>query len=143
MKANYSKFYALLEQLTYPGDKNQLKKQLVLRFTNKRSISLHDMTSYEYEQMCTAIQKEVKREPDNIQQLRKFRSAVLIRLQKLGIDTTNWECVDKFCMDKRIAGKRFCKISLEGLKALIPKLEGIKQKDGNSLENNLPKHLLN
>lgn len=60
--------------------------------------------------------------------LRRKRSSVLHQMQLLGIDTADWNRVDNFCMDSRIAGKRFCLLDADELDALYRKLLAIKRK---------------
>ena len=63
-------------------------------------------------------------------QLRRRRSEVLKLMQQLGIDTTDWNRVDRFCIDTRIAGKAFRHISIDELEALAVKLRTIGRKGG-------------
>ena len=63
-------------------------------------------------------------------QLRRRRSEVLKLMQQLGIDTTDWNRVDRFCSDTRIAGKAFRHISIDELEALAVKLRTIARKGG-------------
>jgi len=53
------------------------------------------------------------------------RSKVLSVLTKYGIDTSDWDMVDAFLLQPRIAGKRFCKMSFDELKAVIPRIKTI------------------
>jgi hypothetical protein len=62
-------------------------------------------------------------------ELKKLRSAILHRLQKHGIDTTNWDVVNRFMQNTRIAGKRLYTMSIAEMKAFIPKMESILKKD--------------
>lgn len=127
---SYSRFYALLKQM--PGDRDEIKRTLVERFTGGRTASLREMSAEEYDAMCRAIDAELTHhepEGDKVKaEMKRYRSSVLLRLQKMGIDTTDWEAVDAFCSQPRIAGKRFCKLSVEELQSLIPKLEAIRRK---------------
>ena len=63
-------------------------------------------------------------------ELKRKRSAVLKRLQQIGIDTTSWKDVNHFLCDKHIAGKNLYEMTSEELTSLIPKLEAIKKKNG-------------
>lgn len=63
--------------------------------------------------------------------LRRKRSSVLHRMQLLGIDTADWDRVDNFCKDPRIAGKRFCQLDCDELDALFRKLLAIGRKRDN------------
>ncbi|MCC8095691.1 MAG: hypothetical protein LIP05_10215 [Tannerellaceae bacterium] len=126
---NYARFYALLAKM--PGDKEELKEQFVRSFTNNRTKSLKDMSKAEYDAMCDSMDPNKGNYPTHAQHtsdLKRFRSGVLKRMQKMGIDTTDWAKVDNFCLQKRISGKRFAHLTLEDLQDLIIKLEMISAK---------------
>ena len=63
-------------------------------------------------------------------ELKHRRSIVLKLMQQLDIDTTDWGRVDAFCLEPRIAGKLFCKLSIEELEQLATKLRIIQRKGG-------------
>ena len=65
--------------------------------------------------------------------LKSKRSAVLHQMQLSGVDTADWKKVDAYCLDKRIAGKRFARLDREELEALLKKIRAIrrKQKEGD------------
>ncbi|WP_418989273.1 hypothetical protein [Alistipes sp.] len=127
---NFSRFYALAKNI--PGDREELKENLVRAFTNGRTISLREMTPDEYNRMCDSLQgsqsASTLSQKDFTAAIKKKRSAVLVRMQKLGVDTSDWAAVDKFCLDPRIAGKEFRTISLDELDRLVKKLEAISAK---------------
>lgn len=126
---NYAQFYALLNKL--PGATDGLKEELVLQYTGGRTESLRAMTDKEYRAMCASM-REAQNGMDEsafTAELKRRRSAVLKRLQRMGVDTTSWANVDNFCLAPRIAGKRFAKLNMDELAALIPKLESILRKD--------------
>lgn len=128
-KRNFSRFYAIARAQGI--DLAEAKEALVLQFTDGRSSSLRDMTDAEYDEMCDAMQYGHHREQESqavIDRRRKARSAVLNRMQRLGVDTTDFNKVDAFCKNPRIAGKTFREISIEELEALVPKLEAIARK---------------
>ena len=124
---SYARFYALLKRL--PGDRDEIKRTLVARFSEGRTTSLREMRTEEYERMCRALDAEIGMPGAATEQatasVKRYRSAVLRRLQKIGIDTTDWAAVDAYCTQPRIAGKRFARLSIDELKALLPKLEAI------------------
>lgn len=127
---NYAEFYALLNKL--PGATSGLKEDLVMQFTKGRTTSLREMKAAEYKAMCASLRSTVGKGMDErvfTEEIKRRRSAALNRMQKIGIDTTNWANVDNFCMNPRISGKRFAKLTLEELAALIPKLENMLVKD--------------
>lgn len=126
---NFARFYALLKQMPAEA-KEGLKETLVASFTNNRTTSLKDMSLKEYKAMCDKMVGEIyqdkpgQSDPD----LKAKRSAVLVRLQRLGINTGTWDEVDEFCRQSRIAGKNFRELTKEELVDLVPKLEAIARK---------------
>lgn len=143
MKArNYARFYTLLNRLP-TADRDELKATLVSQYTGGRTESLREMTTKEYDAMCDAMQqtaggyraREIYRE-----ELRRKRSAVLRQLQKIGVDTTDWNRVDAYCRNPRIAGKEFRKLTAGELDTVNIKLRIIRRK---GKENNNDNQLLN
>lgn len=128
---NFGEFYVLLKEL--PGATDGLKDDLVYQFTGGRTTSLREMTLGEYKQMCASMRANNRGlSPETFRaEIKRRRSAVLLRLQKIGVDTTDWAHVDNYCLNKKIAGKRFAAISLDELAELIPKLENILRKSGH------------
>ena len=89
------------------------------------------MTLEEYNEMCDKIEEKAYEsisENDRKKELKRLRSGVLTRMQKLGIDTTSWPIIDGFLLDPKITGKKFSLLTIEDLRALIPKLESILNK---------------
>lgn len=134
---NFTRFYALLKRL--PG--NPTKEQFVLDYTKNRTSSLREMDVNEYEAMCDSMQRVI----DGEQQvapardlLRKSRSKVLHWIQRAGVDTTDWNRINAFCMDKRVAGKVFRELTVEELDALVPKLKAISRKATTKVESKMP-----
>ena len=117
---NYSAFYALLRRL--PGAD---KDQVVSQWTAGRTTSLREMTDKEYATMI----RELRGKVDNIEAKRKARSAVLKQMQLYGVNTASWDTVDRFCRSPKIAGKRFCLLSLDELEKLRLKMLSIRGKD--------------
>ena len=140
MRRTYARFYVLLNRLP-TTDREELKANLVSQYTNGRTDSLKEMTNKEYDAMCDAMQeqdkcykaREIARE-----ELRRRRSAALHLLQKNGIDTTDWNRINQYCVNPRIAGKPFGKLTIDELDLLCIKLRMIIRKD-----NNTDKSLLN
>lgn len=131
---SYGRFYALLKH--HPeADKDDL----VMQFTDGRTTSLKDMKQKEFDEMCDVLERSISDRPYKAQ-LKKLRSSVLLRIQRLGISTVdNWNGIDEFCQSPKIAGKRFAALNCEELKALIGKLEAIIRKGGlKSLEDKQP-----
>lgn len=142
MARNYARFYVLLSRMPAP-DKEELKASLVSQYTAGRTESLREMTAKEYDAMCDALQqadsgykaREIARA-----ELRRRRSAVLHQLQLMGIDTTDWDRVNAYCQQPRIAGKEFRRLTVDELDTLSIKLRIIRRKDK---EKNTDYSLLN
>ena len=147
-KTNYARFYSLLKQMPGAGtmDTTSLKEDLVWQFTNLRTQSLKEMRDSEYNNMCAHMQQVVDKHNAKMKKplseqeraIKAARSAVLTRLQKMGIDTTDFGKVDQFCMINKIAGKLFRHLTLDELKDLIPKLEAMMAKGYGKNNNNFP-----
>lgn len=130
-KRNYSRFYAICRAKSI--DLSLYKEVLVAQFSAGRTNHLSEMTDREYDDMCACLQsgKAIGEEVSSYKErLRKARSGVLNRMQRLGVDTADrsFSPVNDFCMNPRIAGKPFGELSPEELNALIPKLEAILRK---------------
>ena len=118
-RTNYAAFYALLKSM--PGAS---KEDLVLQWTNGRTSSLKEMSEREYTLMIRQLRQQV----ENLEEKKKARSAVLKQLQLYGIDTTDWDAVDRFCCTPRIAGKPFRYLTIPELKSLRVKMLPIRNK---------------
>mgnify|MGYP001485669783 CR=1 FL=1 len=132
-KGHYNRFYSLLNLM--PSDnKEGLKEQLVWQYSNMLTVSLKEFAQSkpdDYKRMLADMQSEVNRlNPARFQQqeTKRLRSAILHRLQKYGVDTTNWAAVNRFLEQPRIAGKRLYNLTIDEMNALIPKLENILHK---------------
>ena len=123
---NYARFYTLLKKM--PGAD---KETLVEQYTNGRTTHLRETTQQEYNKMCRDMEQVAgydERMSDIRRELRRKRSVCLKLMQQLDIDTTDWDRVNAFCEDARIAGKAFRHISIDELEALAVKLRAIKRK---------------
>lgn len=118
-RTNYATFYALLKLM--PGAS---KEELVLQWTNGRTTSLKEMSAREYSIMIRQLREAV----ENLEEKKKARSAVLKQIQLYGIDTTDWDAVDRFCASPRIAGKAFRYLTIAELKTLRVKILSIRNK---------------
>ncbi len=132
---NFSRFYATFNRMAYLGEKSQLKQSLVMQFTNGRTDSLREVTRAEYNALCTEIEKQVPPLPRDIfvKELKRKRSEVLHQMQLYGVNTSDWGTVDKFCLDPRIAGKRFRYLELYELEELYRKLRAMRKKKETNL----------
>ena len=130
---NFARFYALFNKLPYQGDREEFKKQIVLQYTWNRTDSLKEMTAKEYEVCCTALEKlsgQDEWRQKLREELRRKRSVCLKLMQQLGIDTTDWNRVNEFLNNPRIAGKPFVQVSTAELEQLAIKLRAIQRKGG-------------
>lgn len=121
-KNDYSRFYALLKQ-------NPMleKDEIVSQFTNGRTTHVSQMSRQEFIRMCDALQfgsptEQRAREMS----LKRARSAALLRIGRLGIPTIdNWDGINAFVANPKIAGKKFYDLGVDELNSLVRKLESI------------------
>ena len=125
----YSRFWVLLARMP-TSDREDLKKHIVLTFTNGRTDSLKEMTMEEYNKAIREMEKKLNiRTSIEYNAIRRKRSEVLHQMQIIGIDTANWASVDTFCENSRIAGKPFRKLSGEELDNVYRRIRAIRHKD--------------
>lgn len=131
--SNYHRFYASFNRLPCGGDREDLKETLVSSYTNGRTASLREMTEEEYKTMCAALEQKVNPNARAlyIQERKRQRSSALHQLQLYGVDTTDWNKVNAFCEQPRIAGKPFRDLDCEELEALTRKMRAIIRKRDN------------
>lgn len=136
-KRNYNRFWMLLHEARaiFVEDKEEVKKDMVLNATHGRTDSLKELTQEEYDGLCEALERGMKRPYRPYNPLKKARSGVLHRMQLLGVNTADWNAVDRFCLDKRIIGKRFCRLSEEELQAVYVKCLMIEKRRENGNDN--------
>lgn len=117
------------------GIDDEQKWAILLDLTDGRTNTTKELTYSEAMYLCGYLNGAKKENRDltiTEREIRRRRSAVLKRVQRIGIDTTDWGAVNAFCLDVRIAGKKFRELDGEELLLLIPKLESIlkKKEDG-------------
>lgn len=122
---NFWRFYACLRKMVCV-DREELKKALVRQYTGGRTEHLREMRRAEYDALCARLERETGHRDE----LRKRRSVCLRLMQRMGVDTSDWSRVDALCMDRRISGKRFCRLTLDDLAALEKKLRAIGRRGG-------------
>lgn len=133
---NFARFYALFNKIPCSGDREEFKKEMVSNATLGRTDSLREVTRREYQDLCEALEKvcpmsaEAKSREAAHDELRRQRSICLKLMQKLGIDTADWNRVNTFCQDGRIAGKVFRFLDTLELEQLSKKLRSIERKGG-------------
>lgn len=127
---NFARFYAAFNPLSWGGDKDELKRKLVLQYTSNRTDSLREMRESEYRDLCRAVEKAsgTTLRENYMRIMRQKRSAALHQMQRYGVDTSDWKRVDAFCLDSRIAGKVFRQLDGDELDALTVKLRIMRRK---------------
>lgn len=133
---NYARFWAIFNKMP-SSDKNELRRSLIRQFTDGRTDSLRDMSDREYNALCDNLQEmygDKERRAKAYEMLKKKRSAVLLQMQIMGINTADWNAVDDYCLDKRKAGKVFRELTAGELDTLLVKLHIIERQ---KLENNI------
>lgn len=123
---NFGRFYTAIRALNPIGDRDDVKKSIVYQYTNGRTDSLREMSRAEYDKCC----EDLERKTGQKDELRKERSATLKLMQKMGVDTTDWNRVNLLCRDARIIGKDFYYITAEEHRELRRKLKSIERKGG-------------
>ena len=123
---NYGRFFAALGAMGIMGDRDEVKRQIVWQYTGGRTESLREMTLAEYDRCCAGME----RDNGYREMLRKERSATLRLMQRVGIDTSDWKRVNAFCLDRRIAGKEFARLSAMELAQLRRKIRAIDSRGG-------------
>lgn len=113
------------------GLDEETRRSMIRDLTDGRTDSTRDLTYSEAQYLAGYINGATHENRDlsiGERAVKRQRSGVLKRLQLLGIDTTDWDSVNTFLCNPRIAGKPLYKLDGEELQALIPKLEAILKK---------------
>ena len=121
---NFARFYQAFKQLKEVGDREEMKRLLVLQETGGRTESLRELTRREYDHLCYDVETMTGQRD----RLRAQRSVCLKLMQQMGIDTSEWMRVNDFCRNPRIAGCDFARIRYQELLTLERKLRAIKRK---------------
>lgn len=130
---NYSRFYAIFNRLPHKGDREELKSDLVRQATGGRTGSLREVTRREYEDLCSSLERTVPGaavQSAILAELKRQRSIALHQMQKMGVDTTDWNRINSLCLDQRVAGKLFAHLTAEELAAMTKRLRVIERKGG-------------
>lgn len=129
---NYRRFYALLSDMPVECvSREELKEQLVHQYSGGRTVHLRELTEAEYRTLMADMERltgDVERRERYRSELRRLRAQVLHQMQVWGVDTSDWNRVDAFCEDPRIAGKKFRFLSTGELEELSVKMRVIQRK---------------
>ncbi|MDR1340186.1 MAG: hypothetical protein LBK58_09065 [Prevotellaceae bacterium] len=74
----------------------------------------------------------MEKETVSIGELKRKRSSVLHQMQIMGMDTSDWKRINELCLNRRIAGKLFHRLSGDELDSVLLKLRIIKRKRTNN-----------
>lgn len=113
------------------GLDEETHRSMILDLTNGRTDSTRDLTYNEAQYLSGYIQGAAHENRDlsiGERAIKRQRSGVLKRMQLLGVNTTDWESVNTFLCDARIAGKPLYKLDSDELQAVIKRLEAILKK---------------
>ena len=122
---SYGRFWRAWNRLSH-RDSEEEKRLMVQNWTNGRTEHLSEMTQGEYDAAC----KELEAASGYDRELKRRRSICLRLMQGLQIDTSDWQRVNDFCLNPRISGKPFGRLSVEELESLSVKLRAIARKGG-------------
>jgi hypothetical protein len=126
-KGTHDKFFSLLSQM-----QGASKEDVVWQYSGMLTTSLREFFAKhpeDYKRMIADLQVKVYSKTSNQAEIKRLRSAILHRIQRHGVDTTQWQNINSFLQQPRIAGKMLFEMSVAEMKALIPKLESILKKD--------------
>lgn len=138
MSGDYKDIWAELRKLIARTgeDAAAAKERLAMEVSGGRTTSLRELSREELSALREGLRQATGSTPTPTRKgsryRRRVRSRVLHLLEDYGIDTSDWEAINAFCRDKRIAGKDFGRLTEEELEALARKLYAIirKQEEG-------------
>lgn len=134
MRGDYKDIWAELRKLIARTGEDVVmaKERLAMEVSGGRTTSLRELTGEELSALREGLRQATGSAPTPTRKgspsRRRARSRVLHLLGDYGIDTGDWEAVNAFCRDKRIAGKDFGRLDEEELGALARKLHAIIRK---------------
>ena len=134
----HARFYAALSRM--PG---AMKEDIVWQYSHLLTTSLSEFFEKKPQGYWAMVADLERKAPSNSpkvderaaqrllieREIKAKRSAILHRIQKYGVDTTDWRKVNAFLEQPRIAGKRLYKMTIYEMQELIKKLESILKKE--------------
>lgn len=137
---NFGRFYALLKNHPHAD-----KKELVFSVTEGETDDLKLVTKLEYDCLCDSLD-----DGRRVEEWRHKGSVLLALLQDRGVNTRDWNTVDKFLMQPRIYSgicsqpKKYIQTTMDEREQLIKRLRSILRKDeAKGIEQSIPKYKLN
>ena len=134
MRGDYRDIWAELRKLIARTgeDVAAAKERLAMEVSGGRTTSLRELSGEELSLLREGLRQATGSTPTPTRKgspsRRRARSLVLRLLEDYGIDTGDWEAINAFCRDKRIAGKDFGRLDEEELEGLRRKLHAILRK---------------
>lgn len=113
------------------GLDEETRRAMIRELTDGRTDSTRDLTYSEAQYLAGYINGAAKENRDlsiGERAIKRQRSGVLKRLQLLGVDTTDWDSVNNYLCDSRIAGQPLYKMDSDALQMVTRKLEQILKK---------------
>lgn len=133
----YSDIWKMIQQLPGEEEAEELKRTLCEGVSEGRTDSLRALTGGELSKLRNRLRELTGFKPTRAsKEVRRLRSAVLRQLTTYGIDTKDWDTVNQFVEQPRIAGKTFEILSLDELRKLQRKMHAIirKQKEKRDVQ---------
>ncbi|MDN4754433.1 hypothetical protein QYZ87_07820 [Porphyromonadaceae bacterium W3.11] len=124
-KRNYARLYCLLREVMPELDAEEAKSTVATQVSDGRTESLRELSDDEFEEALDLLSRQIKESNADV---KKARSKALHQLQKYGIDTTDWEAVNRFTRQPRIEGKDFYHLNVKELENLTKKMRAINSK---------------
>lgn len=125
----YSDIWAMINKLAGELETEDLKRVMCESVSEGRTDSLRELTGGELVKLRSELRERTGFKPQRANyELRRKRSLVLKQLERYGIDTENWDAVNAFVSDSRIAGKEFAELDEEELDQLRKKMYSINRK---------------
>lgn len=128
-KRNYARLYCLLGEVMPQLDREEAKELVASAVSNDRTTSLRELTEEEFQAALGYLSRQLK---ESSAEVKKARSRALHQLQKYGIDTTDWDRVNGFVAQAKIAGKPFYHLDVKELDQLTNKMRAIISKSNKS-----------
>lgn len=119
---NYARFFSLLRAVMPGVDREEAKSIVANQVSGGRTDSLRELTDKEWREGLAMLEDK---QADSSVPLKTARSKALHQMQLYGIRTSNWDEVNRFTSDARIAGKHFYHLSVAELSALTRKLRAM------------------
>ena len=124
---DYRQFYGLLKEAHPELDRDEAKEMLMDIVSEGRTTSLRELTDAEFAEAIRLLRNLSSNAGKQVR-LKKWRSALLHQLQLYGVNTADWGHVDAFCLDPRIAGKKFRQLDAIELELTYQKMKAINSK---------------